>query len=604
MVNFLYQEFIIFLDYTDDLFDMCANIYYTNYSIVLLCNDKTKIKENHNDFITILPIVQSKNQTILNYCENISPNSNILITNALTGDFLTELNTLFLENQIRLILNEKIFAKSYIKPEYWCCKCGILQEIKKQINDNLLEKLEMPLCAIDIAGTEKVHYYTKIRTVHNNILSLNLSRQMRGEYIDNTIHIILATFNRNKNLERVFEMIKSQTKQNIHLHLIDNNTEPNLQTEIDHIIEQYKELIQISLHRYNYNYHCISRLRILKDLYNRTLIEYIILFDDDQLYDNEWIELYINSFKPLTVHSWYGKIFEKCDYWNTGAKYDNILTYGDLEFKRKLGVKKFTYFGPGGSILDANLVLFNELFEFEKYSEFIYKMDDIWMSFAFDKYLSIPFNRIPYHPKECIDRNIPGNMTWTTIKTEKEELFKQLSHDFQWDVVNKNDNLKTVNNMFDIVYVIYTNEDQFIPLRDLFIKQNICAKFIHYTDKIEIILRVFQTAIECNQKQIVIFDENTEFHPFFHHRFDKNIRQVPTNWNVVHFGNDCDNIEAYSKKTSDVIMPSVTAYSIDAMEIILALKINGSNVFENNKLIEHTNIKEQYIINSCICNKI
>jgi hypothetical protein len=51
-------------------------------------------------------------------------------------------------------------------------------------------------------------------------------------------------------------------------------------------------------------------------------------------------------------------------------------------------------------------------------------------------------------------------------------------------------------------------------------------------------------------------------------------------------------------------MPNVTAYSIDAMEIILALKMNGNNVFENNKLIEHTNIKEQYIINSCICNKI
>ena len=89
----------------------------------------------------------------------------------------------------------------------------------------------MPLCVVDITGTEKVKYYTKIKKDNNNILSLDLSRQIRCESIENTIHIILATFNRNKNLERIFKMIKSQTKQNIHLHLIDNNTEKSLQNE-------------------------------------------------------------------------------------------------------------------------------------------------------------------------------------------------------------------------------------------------------------------------------------------------------------------------------------------------------------------------------------
>jgi len=262
-------------------------------------------------------------------------------------------------------------------------------------------------------------------------------------------------------------------------------------------------------------------------------------------------------------------------------------------------VKEFTYFGPGGSILDANLVLFNELFEFEKYSKSIYKMDDIWMSFVFDKYLSIPFNRIQYHPKECIDRNMKTNTTWTNIKEEKEQLFKQLSQNFDWDVVNKNEKLKTVNNTFDIVYVIYNNEDQFITLRDLFIKQNICAKFIYYMNKTESILNVFQTAIECNQEKILIFDENIKFHRFFHFNFDKNIKLIPLNWNVLHFGKDCDMVEGYYEKICDIIMPSATAYSIDAMEIILALNINGHNSLNNYKLLESTPIEKQYIINSC-----
>ena len=43
------------------------------------------------------------------------------------------------------------------------------------------------------------------------------------------------------------------------LHILDNNTDKNIQKEIDTILTKYKK-IKITLHRYSINYHCISRI--------------------------------------------------------------------------------------------------------------------------------------------------------------------------------------------------------------------------------------------------------------------------------------------------------------------------------------------------------
>lgn len=594
MVHFLYQEFTVFIDYNSDIFDMCANIYYSNINIVVLYSEQDNLLPITNKLITLEKIIKSRNETILRYCLHKSPNSLVLITKNITHDLLSKLNTFFLENAIKLCFNSNVSKKSYIEPEYTSCKCVLLQEILKQVNQDKLEKLHIPLCLLDITGNKK-NILPIFKNNHNNVITCNYSQELCCEPLKTTTHLIMATFCRNKNLVKIFDMILQQTNKNIHLHLIDNNTELHLQKEIDALIEKYNDKIHISLHRYNYNYHCITRLYIIKDLYRRTYLENVIIFDDDQLYDEHWVDMYIKNFKPLSVLSWYGKIFEKDDYWNKGANYENILSYGDLEFSRKQHIKKFAYFGPGGCIIDVNLFLLNELYRFNNYSDNIFKIDDIWMSFVFSKFLSIPFHRLVYHPKECIDRNIKTKMTWANISDEKSNLFKKFIHNYDWSVNSENKPLNTVNKSFDIVYALYNNNTDFDKLKQCFVNHNICVKFVFYNDKSATILQLFQTAIECNQETILIFDDTFVFDDFFHYTFDNHINTIPNNWDVIHFtkkqSNDC-------KKIKDVDPNTTTAYSKNTMEIILAFYLNKKPILNEFKLLEKTNICNQYIFDN------
>ena len=84
-------------------------------------------------------------------------------------------------------------------------------------------------------------------------------------------------------------------------------------------------------------------------------MEYVVIFDDDQVHHKDWIEKMVNGCKPMSILSWYGKIFESCDYWNRKANKDNILTYAHIEYKKKPEINKFKYFGPGGCIFDTNI---------------------------------------------------------------------------------------------------------------------------------------------------------------------------------------------------------------------------------------------------------
>jgi len=594
MVNFLYQEFTVFIDYNDNIFHMCANIFYSNVEIILLYKNLDNIPKINNKLLKLHKIEKSKNESILNYCMHKSPNSLVLITKNITHDLLSKLNTFFLENAIKLCFNSNVSKKSYIEPEYTCCKCVLLQEILKQVNQDKLEKLHIPLCLLDIsANTKKI--LSIFENNHNNVITYNYSQELCCEPLKTTTHLIMATFCRNKNLVKIFDMILQQTNKNIHLHLIDNNTELHLQKEIDALIEKYNDKIHISLHRYNYNYHCITRLYIIKDLYRRTYLENVIIFDDDQLYDEHWVDMYIKKFKPLSVLSWYGKIFEKDDYWNKDANYENILSYGDLEFSRKQHFKTFAYFGPGGCIIDVNLFLFNELYNFNNYSENIFKIDDIWMSFAFSKFLSIPFHRVVYHPKECIDRNIKTKMTWDGISEEKRDLFKQFIHNYHWSVNSENQPLKTVNNSFDIVYALYNNDSDFDKLKKNFVDHNICVKFVFYDDKSGTILQLFQTAIECNQETMLIFDDSFIFDDFFHYTFHNHMNTVSNDWNIIHF---TEKQSINGKKIKDVDVNTTTAYNKNTMEIILAFHLNNNPILNEFKLIEKTNIHNQYIFNN------
>ena len=594
MIPFLYQPFVIFMENIDFQKLDPSTIQYTLYKIIVLCDSNKK----ETDFVEYCEVKYSKNQTIAECCKEINANTNILFCKNITPNMLCDLNNIFLEEKLHVIYNERIFEKSFKLPCYWCCKAFIIHEIYNELSSYEFEKCELLLCGQDVA----IHSSEKqlLPVNNNNVVTSNKSQRKKCNKYQEIIHIVFATYDRTKNMEPVCESIINQSFKKFHLHILDNNLDPENHDAINKIIEKYSDVIQISLHRYNVNYHCIARIYIIQNLLKQTHMDYFILFDDDQLHHETWIEELINQKTPLSITSWYGKVFDKCDYWNKKANVNKILIYEDLEFKRKKQITQFKYFGPGGCIFDVNLFLFYELFDFLKYSPHIFMIDDLWMSFIFDKFLNIPFYRMLYHPKECIDRWNRSKMTWHGLKDQKADLMKYFSNNFDWDVLKEQRKIITVNSVFNCVYVLYNDDASLKKMKIQMKKMNICACFVYYTNKYNTIMEIFERSLDF--ERILLLDETVIFHKFFHHYFDKIMHNLVNNWNILYFDGKNINEENHILLNEDISLPNAVGYSINAIESLLSFHLNNRNMLIENKLIEKTSIKNQYVLGHSLIN--
>jgi len=587
------------MDYKENIYDLIKNINYTNYKIVFFCEElrEEMVSNVFVDYVSTSK--KSKNEAIFDYCKNIPQNDIVLFTDEITEDMLSTLNTVILNNKPRIVSNSKWFEKSFKYPYYWCCKNYIIRELYKQINKKDIDTIELLQALGDISGSSNI-IIKELFPIQNNILSIDNSNRNKYKYVSDTIHVIMATYERNCNLEIIFNSLCDQTEKKFHFHLLDNNIDRSKQKEIDVMIERFSEKLHISLHRYNYNYHCIARLHIIQHLIKIGFIEYVIVFDDDQLHHHDWIETMVNQKSVLSILSWYGKIFDNKSYWFKGSNLKKILTYTDIERRQRRDVKKFKYFGPGGCIFDINLFLFNELFHYQKYSDLIFKLDDIWLSFVLDKYVNIPFNRMVYHPKECINRNDLRNTTWAKCKIDKPLLFNHLSEEYGWDILQDQEPLITVNTFFSKVYVIFRNSDELLKTKEIFLKMNISACFVSSKNRKDTICDIFKSAVREKTQSILIFNQNIVFHKFFHHLFHKYVKNIPDNWDILYLGQDTikmENEEGFFPLTQDVTGLHGVGYSINSIETLLSYDMhNKVDVLHDNKIVEQTVLKNQYFI--------
>ena len=598
MIPLLYQKFVIYMNYED--YNKEYNINYTNYKLVLLVDNMKKVKEKYqNAFIEYCLITNSINETILKHCEKIKPNTLILITNFLKDDMLITLNNEFLMHQ-KFICNNKICEKKFKHPIYWSCKANILHQIKNQVQSNKQNELELSLNALDILDGKQ--YELELFESYNlfDINTINKEKRIKCKKINYCLHIILATYNRNQYMHKVIDSLENQKNKNIHLHVLYNNTDKNVQKELDNILNSHKK-IKITLHRYGVNYHCISRIFLIKKLLNTFLMDYVVIFDDDQIHYPFWTEQLLKLCKPLSTLSWYGKIFDNIDYWNNGADKEKILKYADIEYKKKDHIDKFKYFGPGGCIFDVNLFYFNEIFDYNKYYNNIYKIDDIWLSFIFDKYLNISLNRMMYHPLECADRN-DNIKTWTTVKDEKNQLFKNFHNTYKWNIIKPSRHFLTFNNCFDCIYVLYSSNSSLLTLKKQFKKMNICACYVYIENNVhDTKINVFFDSFNKKYNSIAVFQENIVFHQYSHFYFDNIMNVVPKDWKILYLGNDEENLKSGSYEVNnDINSTYAVAYSSSAIEEILAFYINNKNLLIENRIILLTNIREQYIFTPSI----
>lgn len=310
--------------------------------------------------------------------------------------------------------------------------------------------------------------------------------------------LILATYKRNYYINLVLNGLMNQSYKNFALTIIDNNEDRNSHAELDKIIKKYEKTLNIKLIRDNFNYHCMSRFYFARtSVMKENIVDNIIIFDDDRIFERDWIKKMINEFRPLTIHSWYLKNFSVIDYW-----------------KGRSGGNMFKYFGPGGSIIDSSFLLYNPLFGFNEYDINAIKIDDIWGSFVFNRFLGINFLRSSL--KNPIALNVKykkqhGNKIYNTfsdIKQLKNVMFKNLSSKYGWLITEKQNKAITVNNYFSHVYLLEENKKLIEQL-----KQNNIVASVKGIDEII-------TLHKNKNNKILVFPKDIMLTENFIHIFD------------------------------------------------------------------------------------
>ena len=574
--NRLYQHFHIYIDShtihgNPRLIHDINNLYYTNYAISVIMNDVHETfslnqsvteceGERLNSIHTTLAYVGNIQSTILSHSMQCAPNTIAIYINPrvshINDRFLFELNKHFLYNKRRAtyIAETEDASRSSLSEANkcyisWACKMGILHEIYRQLGlgknvcelkQSLVDGVDILHAIADVCGKKNVAEFSNsglikmnlgdvternANEVNDSVLDEDVSQRTLDESesesvvrrnlitLDETIHVLLATYERNANIKEVLTMLQTQTFKNIHLHILDNNVDSNIQHELDIILKEFIDKLQITIHRPGWNSHCFGRITCIREMMDKYLMEYVVIFDDDQIFDINWIENMVRDRRPLSTLGWYGKTFKTCDYWNS------TLTYWAIQNKKWPHIKEFTYFGPGGCILDINLFLFNEIYDYKKYSEDILAIDDIWLSFVFKKYLNIQFNRNMIHPIKCIDWRDHTKMTWANIKDKKKNLLTHLSTNYEWDVTKPTPNMSSVNSIFERVYCLYTSR---CKATERLIQMNISATCILIeTDIQTTAAKIFEYALQLGINRVLIFHEDLKFDKFFHYKFDK-----------------------------------------------------------------------------------
>ena len=210
----LYIKFHIYID-NDDLLKLLENCYYSNYNVYFVGE-----KQNNTMFnIEYISLNQSFEKTIQTHIKTLPPNEHtIFIDNSikdLSENFLLELNHLILKHNCTLI--------NHITPAIWCCKNGLIQNVllNMSFTENLLLEC-LKLCNENKIVNLLNSFIPKTRIIpsqYNNVELYFLKKE------DEIIHIILATYQRNKNIDLVLNMLISQTYKHFHVHLLDNNTD-------------------------------------------------------------------------------------------------------------------------------------------------------------------------------------------------------------------------------------------------------------------------------------------------------------------------------------------------------------------------------------------
>lgn len=345
------------------------------------------------------------------------------------------------------------------------CKCFLLTNFQKkdfQYQGLWLKKsTDRPLIynMLEWSGISKVAFITSkiyfYREHNKNTWKLISSdyKKFINQYITNTppkpklyanIHIVLCMWKRIDNFDLIVNTLNNQTlAYTIHLHILNNNVDyvDNLEEKVKNFSRIKKNQIKISLSHYNNQYSCFQRFFYIRDvLLKKYLLDYVFIIDDDQYFNNYWVEFLYKQAVPNTFTTWYGKIFNRkhLNYWED--------TLEICKYDLNQDMKYFNYGAPCGCIIDVSI--------FKKGSKLwqiprelprnlsVYEMDDLWLSFVITHHYNWKIKRSFLPPAQIYDETDFNSNTkevalYSTLFNKKQLFLEYLVNTLKWNIGEK-----------------------------------------------------------------------------------------------------------------------------------------------------------------------
>lgn len=367
------------------------------------------------------------------------------------------------------IMPSNIYKWTNIRKKKWIynhprsCKLFLLNYFKEddfKFNGNWLTKgTDRPFVfnCIEMSGRLRVQYintilYNYVEHPNNSYKNISyLEKKSQLDYLQSLtpkemiieeIHIVMCYWKRIDNIEKQIEMLNNQTySKRIILHILNNNLENKeiLEIQINSFKCKYNN-IRILLTHYDNSYFGFQRFIYIKDvLIKNYIIDYVIIIDDDHIFENDWVEKMYNLRTPKTYICWYVKKWRKnnIDYWT-----DSIITHTDCRLNKNLSINDKLHYGATcGCIIDINI--FNETSELWNTptnlpeNVTVYNIEDLWLSFVINYYYDWNIKRSFLTEKLSLNTNtknsdINEHSLWKTLKREKKILLEYLVNNYDF----------------------------------------------------------------------------------------------------------------------------------------------------------------------------
>lgn len=269
-------------------------------------------------------------------------------------------NSVYTEKAIKL-LNYSIFP---IHDSRWQFDKALSSGVWQQVTERMhLVRYANPIQFSDqslINHKSDVAYASKmniLRKNHDDMITTDFKPFKKME-------VIMCTWKRSERFLKTLQMLNTQTNQSFNLNVWNNNKE--IVQHIESVTVSKKWAFDILLHHSNKNIGGFARFDYASKIVESSPDKIIVFIDDDQDFDNNFIQKCYDNFEKKTIKSQWAWQIKK--------------TYFDRE--RVLNNNPADYVGTCGMVLDGEVFLNKKLWDLPKEYWFI---EDLWLSY-FAKY--------------------------------------------------------------------------------------------------------------------------------------------------------------------------------------------------------------------------